>query len=152
MWHHISCSHLWRVLNVQVTHFVEISRQIQASWPAFPLSGFTESCNSIHNGLPWLSTESHWPRTKSCLSPTAPSCYCGQGTPTPQPSAERTGMLLSPCAASDSPAQMTRYPFLVQCSCRDLVLWLQCWLLRLLHHPVPVTSVPLLDWALYKVP
>lgn len=56
-WHPFSCSHLWRALKIQVTHFVEISRKIQAFWTAFLFQGYTGSCNSIHNGLPWLSTE-----------------------------------------------------------------------------------------------
>lgn len=54
--------------------------------------------------------QSHWPRTKCCLSPMAPSCYCGWGKPAPQPAAHRTGMLFSHWADSDSPALMTRYP------------------------------------------
>lgn len=133
----MSCSHLWRVLNGQVTHFVEISRKIQMSRPAFPLPGYTGSCNAIHNGLPWLSTESHCPRTKPCLTPMSPSYYCGQGTPTPQLVADRTAMLLSHWADSDSPVRMTRYPFPVGCACGDSVLWLQSQLLQLLPSPRP---------------
>lgn len=138
-WHHFSCFHLWRALKVQVTHFVEISRKIQAFWTAFFFQGYTGSCNSIHNGLLWLSTESHWPRTKLCLSPMTPLYYWGQGTPTSQQAADRRGML-SHQADSYSPAWTKQWHLPVGCACSVLVLCLQSQLpsASLPSHPCRV--------------
>lgn len=150
-WHPFSCSHLWRALKIQVTHFVEISRKIQAFWTAFLFQGYTGSCNSIHNGLPWLSTESHWPRTKPCLSPMTLLHYCGQGTPASQQEADRRGMLLSHQADPDSPDWMKLWHFPAGCACSVLVLWFQSQLLQLLCHPVPVMSFLLTWFSLIKL-